>query len=155
MHQKSTVEIVYYHIMRQWQETAPEDGKKGLLNGNPTRNSQMSRLAYILSFIACGLEDQIYQILSRYTPRNDGHSYISRNPNWMNRPVELSGGWYFEGCTSLRQKQDIIQCLTKLGLSPAFVACVNDFVANKNIERYYPSLEEMKSILKREKIAQT
>jgi hypothetical protein len=65
----------------------------------------------------------------------------------MNQPFELTGGWFFEGCTSLPQKQDIVQALTKVGLSPAFVSSVEDFVAGKSIKDYFPTEEEEKEIL--------
>ncbi len=140
---KKPVEILYLRLLERWQDTAPEDGKQGLLGGEPERNSQMLRMVYLLEKVASGDDENIFQTLSRYTCRDDGESYISRNFAWMKQPKEIYNGWYFEGCTSLQQKQFILQNLTKVGLSPEFVACADDFVAGKTINTYYPTREEM------------
>ena len=52
----------------------------------------------------------------------------------------LSDDWYFEGCTSLLQKQSFVRHLTKLGLTSIFVTCVDDFVAGRSVEAYLPTL---------------
>ena len=145
---KDCVEILYLSLMYRWKTSAPEDGKQGYLDGKPERNSQMSRLAYILGKITAGRQErEIYNSLARHTRRHDGKSYISEDTSWMNQPFELTGGWFFEGCKSLPQKQDIVQALTKTGLSPAFVSAVEDFVAGKSIKDYFPTEEEEKKIL--------
>ncbi len=70
----------------------------------------------------------------------------------MKEPYPLWDGWFFEGCTNLAQKQSILQYLTRVGLSPTFVACADDFVAGKSIERYLPTdddQEKMEEILRK------
>ncbi len=142
MRVKDSVEILYLTLMYRWETTAPEDRKQGLLDSEPERNTQMARMVYLLNTVATGNEDRTFRKLSVYTPREDGESYISRNPSWMKQPKELFGGWYFEGCSSLQQKHFILQNLTKVGLSPVFVACADDFVAGKSIKRYFPTKAE-------------
>jgi len=145
---KSTVEIFYMAMMLRWERTAPEDGKQGLLDGVDERNTQISRMVYILRKIAAGQEDKVYKTLSIRSARKDVQSYISRHPTWMKAPKELSDGWYFEGCTSLEQKQMIVQGLTKLGLSSAFVACIDEFVAGRSVTPCIPSEDEQDELIK-------
>lgn len=144
-----TVELLYLALMHRWETTAPPDRHEAFLDGEPARNTQITRLAYVLDKIAVPREDDVYSTLARYTRRNDGNSYISKDKSWMEQPHPLRGGWFFEGCTSLVQKQEIIQRLTKLGLSPAFVACVDDFVAGKSIKAYFPTEAEEAEIIAR------
>jgi hypothetical protein len=105
-------------------------------------------MAYILKKIAADQEDRTYQLLSRHSRRDDGKSYISKDSSWMGQPYPLSNGWYFEGCTSLIQKQGILQHLTELSLSPTLVACIDEFVAGKSIEYCIPSEDEADEILR-------
>jgi hypothetical protein len=145
---KDTVEILYLSLMYRWETSAPEDGKQGLLDGKPFRNTQMSRFAYVLGKITAGRQEQeIYNALARHTRKQDGKSYVSEDTSWMKQPFELTGGWFFEGCESFPQKQKIVESLTKVGLSPAFVSAVDDFVAGKSIKSYFPTEEEEKDIL--------
>jgi len=146
---KNTVEFLYLALMLRWEKSAPSDKHQGLLDGKPVRNTQISRMAYILTKIAAGQEERTYQILSRHSRRDDGKSYISQDASWMKEPYPLSGGWYFEGCTSLVQKQDILQYLTKLDLSPTLVSCIDDFVGGKSIANRLPSEDEAEEILRR------
>ena len=104
-------------------------------------------MVYLLRKVAAGNEDRTYNTLSRYSRRNDGQAYISKDSKWMEDPCELSAGWYFEGCTSLVQKQNILQGLTNVGLSSTFVSCADDFVAGKDIQEYLPTKEEQEKIL--------
>ena len=144
-----TVEILYLTLMFRWEKTAPPDQQQSLLDEKVARNTQISRMAYLLKKIAAGDEDRTYQRIARYTVRNDGESYVSKNSSWMKEPYKLNDDWYFEGCTSLVQKQWILQQLTKLGLSAAFVACADDFVAAKSVEKYFPTEEEVSEILRK------
>lgn len=146
---KNTVEYLYLALMLRWEKSAPPDKHQGLLDDEPARNTQITRMAYILKKIAASQEERTYQLLSRDSRRDDGKSYISQDASWMKQPYPLSGGWYFEGCTSLVQKQDILQHLTKLGLSPTLVSCIDEFVAGKNIEHCLPSEDEAEEILRR------
>ncbi len=143
------IEVMYLTLMIRWENTAPPDGKQGLLDDEPERNTQISRMVYLLRKIAAGAEEKIYNTLSTFSSRNDGESYISMNHSWMEDPRELGAGWYFEGCTSLVQKQNILQALSKLGLSGTFVNCADDFVAGKGIQKYFPTEEENDIILVR------
>jgi hypothetical protein len=147
MRLKDTVEILYLSLMVRWQTTAPPNRKQGCLDGRPERNTQISRLSYILKKIAAGSTERTYSRLAACTRRTDGESYISRNPSWMKQPSALCDGWYFEGCISLKQKQIITQGFSKLGLSGTFIACVDDFVAGNRVEKYYPTRAEEEEIL--------
>ena len=146
---KNTVEYLYLALMLRWEKSAPPNKRQGLLDGEPERNTQITRMAYIVQKIAAGQEERAYQLLSRYSRRDDGKSYISHDASWMKEPYPLSRGWFFEGCTSLIQKQEILQHLTKLGLSPTLVSCIDDFVGGKSIEHYLPSEDEAEEILRR------
>lgn len=141
------VEILYLSLMHRWQRTAPIDRHEGLLDGKPARNTQTARLVYVLQKIAAGNVEHVYSALARHTRRNDGESYISKNSSWMENPFPLGDGWFFEGCTSLAQKHFVVQQLSTFGLSGAFGQAVEDFVAHKPIEQYFPSEEEEEQIL--------
>lgn len=149
MRLKDPVEILYLTLMLKWNTTAPENGKQGYIKEKKERNTQISRMAFILQKIALGNEDKTYNVLARFSKRNDGEAYISKDSSWMKEPRKLNSNWFFEGCTSLKQKQDILQGLTKLNLSSAFVSCTDDFVANNNIDKYFPTEEEANDILKK------
>lgn len=146
---KNTVEYMYLGLMLRWEENAPPDRHEGLLDGKSARNTQITRMAYILTTIAAGQKERTYQLLSRYSRRHDGKSNISKDSTWMTEPYPLSGGWFFEGCTSLIQKQGILQHLSKLDLSPTLVACIDEFVAGKSIKGRIPSKEEADEIHRR------
>lgn len=144
MHITDSLEFLYLMLMLRWEQTAPHNGHQGLLlNGEKIRNTQISRMGYILTTVA----NNSYSILARYTLRNDGESYISKNSSWMGTPYPLGDGWYFEGDTSLLQKQSILQHLTKLGLSGTFVACADDFVAGNSLQKYLPTEKDEKDML--------
>ncbi|PTQ64648.1 hypothetical protein C8R26_1634 [Nitrosomonas oligotropha] len=135
--------------MLEWEKKAPPDRHAGILDGVSARNTQITRIAYILRKIAAAQEERIYQFLSRHSRRNDGKSYVSKDSTWMIEPYPLSGGWFIEGCTSLPQKQEILRHLVKLNLSPTLVDCIEEFVAGKSIESRIPSEEETEEILRR------
>ena len=135
--------------MLRWEENSPPDGRQGLLDGEPERNTQISRMVFILQKVGLGSVEKAFGVLSLDSRRNDGESYISKNKSWMEEPRELLDGWYFEGCTSLIQKQEILQGLREAGLSAAFVACADDFVAGKSVRGYLPSEEEQNEIVAR------
>ena len=147
MRLKDPIEVLYLALMSRWGKSAPPDGRQGLLDGEPERNTQISRMVYLLRKVAAGAEERTYNTLARYSRRKDGESYISRASAWMEEPRELGKGWYFEGCTSLPQKQEILLGLRELGLSARFVACADDFVACKSIQKYFPTEEEENEIL--------
>lgn len=147
---KNSVEYLYFVLMLRWESQAPPDKHEGLLDGEPARNTQIARMGYILHKIAVGrYEVQTYQTLARYSRRNDGRSYVSTDSSWMKEPYLLSKGWYFEGCTSLKQKQDIVQGLTRAGISQLLVDCIDDFIAGKSIAGRAPSDAEAEEILQR------
>ena len=146
---KNTVEYLYLALMLRWEKSAPPDKHEALLDGEPARNTQITRMAYILRKIAAGQEERTYLLLSRYSRRNHGKSYVSRDSSWMTEPYPLSSGWFFEGCTSLIQKQEVLRHLTKLDLSPTLVDCIDEFVAGNSIEGRIPSEEEAEQILRR------
>jgi hypothetical protein len=109
--------ILYLTAMLQWERTAPPDGHHGVLSDRPAHNTQISRMAYVLELVPDGNAEDAFQPLATHTRRNDGHSYISKDASWMSNPYHLMHGWYLEGRTSLEQKKDILQKLTRLGLS--------------------------------------
>lgn len=146
------VEVFYLVMMKRWEGSAPPDRHQGLLDGEPTRNTQTQRLKYVLDKIAIGVPghaDRIYSTLAQYTRRQDGESYISKNPTWMQEPEKLSEDWYFEGCTSLPQKENVIAALSHAGLSAAFLNATRDFVAHRSIEKYFPIAEDEAEINRR------
>lgn len=146
------VEILYLSLMQRWANTAPLDRHQGILDGEPVRNTQTERLKYVMEKIAAGSEattQRVYSTLARYTRRQDGESYISRRSSWMEQPEELSGGWYFEGCTSLEQKLNVVSALPHLGLSRPFVQAVAEFVAHKPFEQFFPTGEDEPEIHRR------
>ncbi|RBP72419.1 hypothetical protein [Marinobacter nauticus] len=152
MRLKDPVEVFLLYLMHQWMESAPDNGRKGLYQGEPKVNSQMMRAAYILKTIGFAEEDKVFNKLAVHCRRNDGHSYISKDGGWMEKPLELGGGWYFEGGTSLVQKQDILSSLTKIGYSPTFVSAADTFVAGKPVSDFFPTDEEAKLLLSQIKL---
>ena len=67
----------------------------------------------------------------------------------MVQPCHLLRGWFVEGCMSLKQKQDLAQQLTRVGLSSMFPACVDDFIAGRSVKAYFPTQAEEEEILAR------
>jgi hypothetical protein len=49
---------------------------------------------------------------------------------------------------SLVQKQHVLQHLTRVGLSAAFAACADDFVAARSVDRYAPTIAEQEEALR-------
>jgi len=90
-----------------------------------------------------------------YIPCAYSQPPISKNRLWMEKPRELFDGWYFESCTSLIQKQEVLQGSRKVGLSASFVSCADDFVADKNVLKYLPREEEQNQIIARFKEQET
>lgn len=136
------VEILYLSLMQRWERSAPPDKHQGLLNGEPVRNTQTERLKYVLEKVALGSQattERVYSTLARYTRRQDGESYISKRADWMQQPEALSGGWYFEGCTSLEQKLNVVSALSHVGLSGPFVQATAEFLSNKPTNRFLPT----------------
>lgn len=146
---KNTVECLYLVLMLRWEKTAPPDNHEGLLDNKRERNTQKARMAFILEKIAAGQEERVYTLMCRFSRRIDGNSYVSSDFSWMNDPCSLAHGWFLEGCIRLTQKQQILQHLTKLDLSPYLVDCIDEFVAGKSIINRIPSEEEQEEILRR------
>jgi len=144
---RNSVEYLYQVLMLRWEEAAPPDNHEGILDGEPVRNTQVTRMAYILRKIPSGNSDSVFRTLEVHTRRRDGKSYVSKDRGWMEQPYPLLDGWYFEGCTNLSQKQGILQQLTKVGLSAGFVACCDDFVAGNSIRKHLPTLEEIEGMV--------
>ena len=147
MELKNTVEILYYALMQRWENSAPKDRRQGLLDGDPAINSQIERLNNILNKIALGNEEKTFNGLAACYRRNDGNSYVSKDSSWMDDPKPLCNGWFVEGTISLEQKKNIVQCLTRVGISPALVACIDDFVEGKSITQFAPNGAEMQRML--------
>jgi hypothetical protein len=146
------VEVLYLYLMLRWERSAPPESHEGLLDDVPTRNTQKARMTYLLQKVAAGAPKQIestFQTMARFTRRQDGRSYISKDQSWMEEPCSLWDGWYLEGCTNMSQKETILQWLTKLGLSQSFADCAVDFVAGKSVEAYMPTEQEAADALQR------
>jgi hypothetical protein len=137
------VELLYLRLMERWEKTAPPDLHEGLLDGEPVRNSQMARLAYVLRKIAAGNENSVCRALAVHTRRQDGESYISQNSVWMKQPLPIATGWFLEGGMSLDQKKSLIRSLSRLKLSGAFVDAVANFVEGNSIQPFMPTKEDL------------
>ena len=75
---------------------------------------------------------------------------LHQNPNYKDcqfTSFTRFAGSNEKGCTNLKQKQDIVHVLTKVGISQAFVAAVDDFVAGESIKKYFPTEDEENEIL--------
>jgi len=145
---KEPVECLYLALMLRWERKAPPDGHQGMLDGKPARNTQIARMANVLKKIGAGDERRIYPTLASHTIRRDGRSYVSKDHSWMKEPEPLLKGWYFEGCTSLAQKQEILRNLRHLGFSLALIRCAQDFVAGNSVQKYIPSDDEQEEIVR-------
>jgi hypothetical protein len=142
------VELLYLSLMIRWERTAPPNRHEGILDSKPERNTQISRMGYVLQKVAAGDTEHTFKTLQRYTRRKDGKSYISEGFSWMKEPYPLGDGWYFEGCTSLFQKLSFLKGLKSLKLTDTFVACASDFVAGKSVEKYLPTEEDQEETLR-------
>jgi hypothetical protein len=104
-------------------------------------------MAYILRKLGAGAEEGRFKTLSVHTRRQDGRSYISKDSSWMTNPEDIGDGWFFEGCTSLPQKREILRALSKIGYSVPFVECCEEFVAGNSVRRFLPTIEEAERML--------
>jgi len=147
MELRNTVEYFYIAKMIQWERTAPSLGHQALLDGSLAKNTQIERLLFILRLIAAGNEDKLFNCMSAYSKHVSGNSYISKCISWMRDKKALSSGWFLESTLSLSQKNDMIQNLTKCGVSPALVACIDDFVEGKSIAEFAPNSAELSRML--------
>lgn len=150
MRVQKPVEILYLALMKRWHDSAPADGHLGSLDGEPARNTQASRLAYVLQKIAAGQVQRAFSTLEFHTQRTDGVSHISMAKDMLRMPIPLWDGWFLEANMSMEDKRDrVIRNLRHLGLSPAFVRATEDFVEGKSVEPYFPTEEEEQLILER------
>ena len=149
MHITEPVEYLYLGLMLRWENSAPPDGRQGLLDGVSARNTQIARMAFVLNKVGASQYERFFTAMARHTEGEDRQSYISRDSSWMTEPYPLSDGWFFEGCTSLIQKQSILQHLTKLRLSSIFVACADDFVAGNSVKKYHPTQNEAREAIQK------
>ena len=140
---KTSEECLYLALMLRWENVGVPDQASCTLDGKPAINSQIERTAYILRKIGAGVDGGRFQTLAVHTRRQDGRSYISTDSRWMIDPVDIDDGWFFEGCTSLLQKREILGALSKIGYSTPFVECCEEFVAGKSVRRFLPTKEEL------------
>jgi len=127
-------EFYFYTLLLNWNHKASDSSS----------HNQINRMIYLLGVVSASIEERTYQTLSRYCRRHDGESYISKNCDWMGphaRP--LREGWYLHDNISLKQKQAILNGLSKLGYSSGFRSCVDAFVAGQEIDQYMPSANFM------------
>jgi hypothetical protein len=135
-------EYFYLALLSKWERKAPPDKHWSRLDGKPAQNTQTARMARLLTIVT-GLDDATMRKLERYTKRNDGNSYVSKNSSWMREAYPLGKGWYFEGNMSLLDKKKIIHSFPEMGISSReFASCAQDFVEGKSISKYWPSEEE-------------
>lgn len=146
---KNKTELQFLVLFIKWQTNSPEDRHKIQSTFINKRNTQTTRLAFILNLMALIKTRDFnitFQQLAKYTFRTkDKNSYLSKDTSWMKEPHHIKGDWYFEGCTSLKQKQACIQNITKIQFpdsfqfSPGLSDCSEDFIANKNLDKYKPT----------------
>ena len=144
---KTREELLWLALMLRWENAGVPDGVFCTLDGEPAINSQIERMAYVLRKLGTGADGGRFQTLAVHTPRQDGSSYISKDSSWMKEPKDIGDGWFFEGCTSLRQKRDVVSALSKIGYSTPFVECCEEFVAGKSVRRFLPTKEEAQRML--------
>ncbi len=144
---KTSEECLWLALMLRWENAGVPDQASCTLDGKPAINSQIERMAYILRKLGAGADEGRFQTLAVHTRRLDGRSYISKDSSWMKEPVDMGDGWFFEGCTSLRQKRDVLGALSKIGYSTLFVECCEEFVAGKSVRRFLPTKEEAERML--------
>lgn len=151
MRLKDPVEILFLAFLLRWEKSAPADKKQGLLDGNPERNTQMSRMAFVLNKISIGVEDKYFGKLSIGSSwsKPGGNSFLAKTSQHMENPYSLNAGWWLDGCASLEKKQEMMQDLTKLGFSSLFTKCACDFIAGKSVESYVPTDEEQDEIIRK------
>lgn len=150
MRLKDPVEILFLGYLLRWEHTSPPDKKQGLLDGEPERNTQMSRMAYVLNKVGVGVEDKYFRKLAVGASwSKPGGKFLDKNNEHMENPHPLNEGWWLDGCASLERKLEMMQDLTKLGLSPSFTKCACDFIAGNSVESYLPTKEEQDEIVRR------
>ena len=147
-HVKTPVELVYLNLMLRWEQTAPSENHQALLDGQPARNTQTARLAFILNKVAAGCESRVFPSLCSHTRRADGRSYVSQDSRWMKEPYPLLDGWYLEGCQNIGQKLKVTEALRYLDLSAQFVACVDEFVSGRSVQGFMPTQDECEEMLR-------
>jgi hypothetical protein len=144
---KTSEEVLWLALMLRWENAGVTEGDPCTLDGKPAINSQIERMAYILRKIGAGADEGRFQTLSVHTRRQDGCSYISKDSSWMENPEDIGDGWFFEGCTSLPQKRNVLGALSKIGYSTPFVECCEEFVAGNSVRRFLPTKEEAERML--------
>jgi hypothetical protein len=144
---KTPEEVLWLMLMLRWENARVPDLASCTLDGKPIFNSQIQRMTYILRKIGAGIDEGRFRTLSVHTRRQDGRSYISKDSSWMEDAVDIGDGWFFEGCTSLPQKRNILGALSKVGYSVPFVECCEEFVAGKSVRRFLPNQEEAERML--------
>ncbi len=144
---KTSEELLWLALMLRWEKAGVPNHDHCTLDGKPAINSQKERMAYILRKLGAGADEGRFRTLSVHTRRQDGGSYISKDSSWMEEPVDIGDGWFFEGCTSLRQKRDHLGALSKVGYSTPFVECCEEFVAGGSVRRFLPNKEEAERML--------
>ena len=66
----------------------------------------------------------------------------------MKEPYPLLDGWYLKGCQNIGQKINVTGALRHLGLSPQFIACVDEFVSCRTVRGFMPNREEAEEMLR-------
>ncbi len=143
------VELLFFSLFLRWEKNAPLDGKQGLLDGEPHRNTQISRMAFVLNKIGVGLEDKYFLRLTTGSSwSKPGGKFLDKNHEYMENPYALNKGWWLEGCASLEKKVEMMQDIRKLGMSFTFIKCICDFISGNSILSYLPSDEKRDEIIK-------
>lgn len=148
MRLRDPVEILFLGLMLRWEKTAPPNMKQGMLDTETERNTQMSRMAFVLNKVAVGVEDEYFQKLAVGASwSKPSGRFLDKNKEHMENPIALHKGWWLDGCASLERKLEMMQDLTKLGLSPTFTNCACDFVSGKSVASYMPTESEQDEII--------
>ena len=150
MRLKDPVEILFLGLLLRWENTAPPDKTQGFLDDNPERNTQMSRMAYVLNKVGTGVEDKYFLKLSVGASWSKlSGTFLDKNNDHMENPYPLNASWWLDGCASLERKLEMMQDLTKLGISPTFTRCACDFIAGESVASYMPTEEEQDEIVRK------
>ena len=131
-------------------KNAPLEGKQGLLDGKPERNTQISRMAFVLNKVCVLLEEKYFLKLSTGPSwSKPGGKFLDKNNTHMTNAHSLKKGWWLDGCASLDKKIETMYDLRKIGMSYTFINCTCDFISGKSIKSYLPSEKEQDGIIKK------
>jgi len=86
---KTCEELLWLALMLRWENAGVTDGVSCTLDGEPAKNSQIERMAYVLRKLSTSADGGRFQTLAVHTRRQDGGSYISKDTSWMKEPKDI------------------------------------------------------------------